>query len=240
MIALLPRAEDAERLAQSGAGAHTADELHVTLAFLGDAADVADQRAEFDAVGIMASDGVPPIEGRLWAAAAFNPGTEDQCIAWLVGDVTRALSATHARVMDSLPAGIREKQHKPWAPHITARYGTSNPRPLFGHLGPVVFDRIRVSIGDVDHDYPLTGARLFPEGADPAMVASFADRNNLERYWKTGAGAAKIRWGTPGDWTRCKRHLTKRVGDERARRICAQWHHETTGLWPGDRNNPGR
>lgn len=66
------------------------------------------------------------------------------------------------------------------------------------------------------------------------------DRTNLEAYWKRGAGAAKIRWGTPGDFTRCHAHLAKFVGDERANRICAQWHHDTTGIWPGDRRNPGK
>jgi hypothetical protein len=63
--------------------------------------------------------------------------------------------------------------------------------------------------------------------------------NNLEEYWKHGEGAAKIRWGTPGDWTRCHAHLAKHVGSERAKRICAQWHHDTTGVWPGSRLNPG-
>lgn len=61
---------------------------------------------------------------------------------------------------------------------------------------------------------------------------------NLERYWKNGKGALKIRWGTPGDWTRCHRHLVKYVGPARAARICSQWHHDMTGLWPGDKRNP--
>jgi hypothetical protein len=47
------------------------------------------------------------------------------------------------------------------------------------------------------------------------------NENNLERYWKTGAGAVKIRWGTHGDWTRCDAHLARHVGSERAKRICA-------------------
>jgi hypothetical protein len=63
--------------------------------------------------------------------------------------------------------------------------------------------------------------------------------NNLERYWKRGVGAAKIRWGTPGDWTRCHGHVAKQVGGQRAKLIYARWHHETTGVWPGDRRNPG-
>lgn len=61
--------------------------------------------------------------------------------------------------------------------------------------------------------------------------------NNLEAYWKRGEGAAKIRWGTDGDWRRCHAQLAKHVGDARARRICAQWHFETNGFWPGDQRN---
>lgn len=68
--------------------------------------------------------------------------------------------------------------------------------------------------------------------------------NNLESYWKRGAGSAKIRWGTDGDFTRCVRKLTKHVGSERAKRICAQWHKDKTGIWPGhhggdNKNGPG-
>lgn len=63
------------------------------------------------------------------------------------------------------------------------------------------------------------------------------NENNLERFWKHGEGALKIRWGTPGDFTRCVRELDEHVGTERAKRICAQWHHDTTGMWPGDRRN---
>jgi len=66
-----------------------------------------------------------------------------------------------------------------------------------------------------------------------------ADRNQLKRYWTQPGqpGYAKIRWHTDGDWTRCHRHLRKYVGDSRARRICAQWHFEVNGFWPGSKLN---
>ncbi len=70
-----------------------------------------------------------------------------------------------------------------------------------------------------------------------------ADRNQLKRYWTQPGqpGYAKIRWRTDGDWTRCHRHLRKYVGDSRARRICAQWHFEVNGFWPGSKlNRPGK
>jgi hypothetical protein len=42
----------------------------------------------------------------------------------------------------------------------------------------------------------------------------------LKRYWTIGRGAAKIRWGTPGSWRRCYRHLVKYVGPIVAPGLC--------------------
>ena len=73
------------------------------------------------------------------------------------------------------------------------------------------------------------------------VAAGGADRNRggaekLRRYWLHGVGAAKIRWGTPGDWTRCVRNLTKYMG-ARARGYCALRHKEATGMWTGDKEH---
>lgn len=60
----------------------------------------------------------------------------------------------------------------------------------------------------------------------------------LKAYWTVGQGGiSKIRWGTPGDWTRCERHLARYVGPEQAKRMCANYHHEMTGTWPGSDAN---
>ncbi|MDT0302915.1 hypothetical protein [Streptomonospora wellingtoniae] len=64
-----------------------------------------------------------------------------------------------------------------------------------------------------------------------------ADTNQLEQYWKYGQGALRIRWGTSGDFTRCERALDKHVGSARAKRICAQWHKDVNGFWPGSKKN---
>ena len=40
---------------------------------------------------------------------------------------------------------------------------------------------------------------------------------NLKEYWTTGKGGlTKIRWGTPGSWRRCHRHLLKYLGPRAA------------------------
>ena len=83
-----------------------------------------------------------------------------------------------------------------------------------------------------------------PNGNIMVMTAAGgADRNrgnaeNLRRYWTVGKGGLKIRWNTPGDWTRCFRNLKKYMGP-RAKGYCSLRHKEMTGMWPGDKRNPG-
>lgn len=53
----------------------------------------------------------------------------------------------------------------------------------------------------------------------------------LRAYWVRGDGAAKIGWGTEGDFTRCTAHLGKYVSDPEG--LCAEYHKAATGQWPG-------
>jgi HK97 family phage prohead protease len=56
----------------------------------------------------------------------------------------------------------------------------------------------------------------------------------LTKYWVSGEGAAKIGgWGHAGDFDSCVAHLAKYVGPERAKGLCAEYHHLATGAWPG-------
>ncbi len=73
------------------------------------------------------------------------------------------------------------------------------------------------------------------------VAAGGLDRNRgnaeeLRRYWTTGKGGMKIRWGSAGDWTRCVRQLSKYLGP-RAKGYCALRHKEMTGLWTGDKKH---
>ena len=82
------------------------------------------------------------------------------------------------------------------------------------------------------------------ESAQGVTAAGGLDRNRgnaerLRRYWKYGPGAAKIRWNTPGDWTRCVKQLSKHMGP-RAKGYCSLRHKEMTGVWPGDKRNVGK
>ena len=85
-------------------------------------------------------------------------------------------------------------------------------------------------------------ALMEDESCNKAMTAAGGlDRNRggaekLRRYWTVGKGAAKIRWGTGGDWTRCVRNLSKYMGP-RSSGYCALRHKEMTGVWTGDKNH---
>jgi hypothetical protein len=81
------------------------------------------------------------------------------------------------------------------------------------------------------------------EEFDALVAAGGLDRNRgnaeeLRQYWTHGKGALKIRWGTPGDWTRCVRHLSKYMG-VRSKGYCQLRHKEVTGVYTGSRFNPG-
>jgi phage head maturation protease len=54
----------------------------------------------------------------------------------------------------------------------------------------------------------------------------------LHAYWVHGEGAAKIRWGQPGDFDRCTTELGKYIRDPEG--YCNLAHHEATGMWPAE------
>ena len=55
---------------------------------------------------------------------------------------------------------------------------------------------------------------------------------HLKRYWIAGKGAAKIRWGVPGDFMRCVRQIRKYFPKD-PKGLCANLHHDAMGKWPG-------
>lgn len=73
------------------------------------------------------------------------------------------------------------------------------------------------------------------EGAD-VFESDYAAARRLKNYWLYGPGAAKIRWGSPGDWTRCVRNLSKYMGP-RAKGYCQLRHRDATGLYTGDKKH---
>lgn len=126
---------------------------------------------------------------------------------------------------------------------------SATPPPVV-ELESAVLNDVLKQTDDVQKDSEMTASGLdefsifWERVVEPLLAAGGVDRNrgnaeSLRRYWTKGKGALKIRWGTPGDWTRCVRQLSKYMGP-RAKGYCQLRHKEATGVYTGSRANPGR
>lgn len=65
----------------------------------------------------------------------------------------------------------------------------------------------------------------------PDTAPGDGQARKLKAYWVHGEGAAKIRWGTPGDFNRCVVQLGKYVQDPKG--LCNSYHVAALGVPPG-------
>lgn len=175
MVALVPANPDDLTVP----GGDPADQLHLTLAYLGD--DVASwpetyadevHRIVAAAAGAPTSDGeeiaqfntARPLTGNVFSHAVFNPngdkGFNAATVYLLDGDADRfeiedLAMQVQNHLRDALGGIDFPEQHRPYVPHVTAGYGV--PVSDLSFTGPVTFDRIRVALGGEVTDYPLGG-----------------------------------------------------------------------------------
>jgi hypothetical protein len=110
-------------------------------------------------------------------------------------------------------------------PQILADLSSPTPPPVVALDNPTYEDVLKQVDGG------LASSALVAKGG---LDRNRGNAEKLRRYWLYGRGALKIRWNTPGDWTRCFRHLVKYMGP-RAKGYCALRHKEATGMWTGDK-----
>jgi len=197
MIALVPSAQDVERLALDNG--EPAEELHCTLWFLGEADGWSeDQRNELIAGVRARAAGLGPIAAHAFGVNHWNPSSEDPAWVWAVGDDRDApYDATHLQearyvVQDALEDTHERpetpRQHSPWVAHVTGVYDTDTwpLEAMAERLGPLTFDRIRVAFGGTVTDIPL-GPEEEPPMEDTAAALTAA---LPVRTWSTPDGAA--------------------------------------------------
>ena len=188
MVALIPTAEDAVRLAV--AGGDPAGQLHLTLAYLGEdvtgwdpevvaavhevARELTDPSAEQSGQPVPADhDGRGPGQHGpltliIFAHSHFNPNGgpdgQEPCMVYQFGDGEdlNRVDALHSDVCWRVKEAIGEvnfpEQHAPYKPHLTAGYNL--PPDALSYTGPVTFDRLRVALADEVTDYPLGGGSM--------------------------------------------------------------------------------
>ncbi|MFD5788583.1 ADP-ribosyltransferase [Streptomyces sp. NPDC127037] len=199
MIALMPTATDAERLALAAAGSEPAEELHLTLFYLGEGADW-DEEHRADLIAGLRSrlaDVGEPLAARAFGAAHWNTDGDDPCWVWSVGDdrdssrdaprLENARWAATYALEDMHRQPDLHAQHTPWQPHVCAAY-SSSPSLLAAmneRLGPIRFDRVRVAFAGEYTDIPL--------GREEEATLMDDDETVT-----TGPLAARA-WSTPGD-----------------------------------------
>lgn len=182
MVALVPAEQDAAALAVEG-GVPT-DELHLTLAYLGDDVtgwDPGIAAAVHDVARHMTGGRSGPVGGDqedhrepgrrgpltldVFAHARFNPNGgpdgQEPCMVYLFGGegdldtVEGVRGDVCRRVRDAIGEVNFPEQHPRFLPHVTAGYNL--PPGALTFTGPVVFDRLRVALADQVTDYPLGG-----------------------------------------------------------------------------------
>lgn len=177
--------------------------------------------------------------------AALTPETSDVPPKYLavvspddLGAVMDLLAIVPASATSTEPMVYQRKDQK-WVPSDQYLRDLTSPTPplvvkLQGEdLNSVLkqvdgLEAVQSSAFDLD-------SHLLSFWVDSLTAAGGLDRNRgnaekLRRYWVHGEGAAKIRWGTQGDWARCVRHLEKYLG-ERAKGYCQLRHKEAMGVY---------
>lgn len=119
-------------------------------------------------------------------------------------------------------------------PAFAEAYIALGPHPLLDNAD--ADEETLASIGEVE----VTGEReSFKRG--PGWITHPKETKRIHDYWtkKGQPGYAKINWGVPGDFNRCRVLVGEKIAinspeDTRfLNQICSQWHHDALGIWPG-------
>lgn len=205
MVALVPSEADLDRLALPGG--EPREELHLTLAYLGDAVDVAPEVADalLGHLREIAAEAGGPVVANAFGVAYWNPTGPEPAWVLNVGDDREGTGPTMADVhgevreltenlVPTLPA-----QHSPWQPHVCIAYSiTGIFNDLVERLGPVTFDRLRLAMGGDVRDLEL-GAAASP--AATIRSAAGGDAVSWRKVRGSGDCPADQPWAVVEDGT---------------------------------------
>lgn len=152
MIALVPTDEHANAFAV--AGGLPPEELHLTLAYLGEAVDLGIDEIEYcQEVCEQLSVLYNPMDIMSFANASFNPNSEQAAVYLMDGSDVEEVAELVQELCTEFVPNLPE-QHSPWIPHMTIGYDMGVDK-LVRCESPVRFDKIRLAIGSEIFDYPL-------------------------------------------------------------------------------------
>lgn len=194
MIALRMTEPDARVMEVEGG--EDADELHVTLCYLGDATALTEQYATSELIDHLAevAETYAKIHTETFALDIFNPESDEYDTAVVLGvRGTPGMLEIQEAVYDCLGKLDVEypDQHEPWIPHITLAYTDDLGRALAwtDRIGPIIFDRIRLAIAGMTWDFPL-GVPLTAAGKHEFDESKVKRDNHGQFAKKAGFGDA--------------------------------------------------
>lgn len=206
MVALYPTAEQAQQLALDGG--EDPESLHVTLAYLGKAADLTPQQkaAAASVCSAMASLHAP-LEGTYAGVARFSASESSDGLDPVVAlpDVQGLVALRNLLCEHLQAAGIPLPSEHGYQPHTTLTYvGQEDPMPLdrLPETVPATFSHVCLVMGGTRSDFPLTGS------AEP-LVAAGAPGETVQH-----AGASR----KLGDIDRALRERVRAASDAAVRR----------------------
>ena len=173
MIALVPSEVDLDRLVIDGG--EPREELHLTLFYLGDAADTnsATQAATTFAIGEVVQL-QQAIEVTGFGAALWNPlGANPAIVLNVGGEILEDVRETIEDVLETVWDVEVPEQHSPWVPHVCLAYSGDEGlvSQALQRVGEITFDRVRVAWGSSVTDFPLYASPIAAEPLDDTGVA---------------------------------------------------------------------
>ncbi|MFF4188092.1 2'-5' RNA ligase family protein [Streptomyces sp. NPDC001691] len=243
MVALYMPQDIAEGIAQPEGTPPT--DLHITLAYLGDADALGGQPDDLTDIVTSAAAGTEPLAGSIGGIGSF-PDHGDGTPTWVPVDIP-GLAELRQRITDRLaasPYSEAVRTEHGFTPHITLGYDLPPVTPV--PSTPVKFTELHVVHGPDRVAIPLTGPAPEPSPVEAksarqvvleAKSAGGSDKNRgnaeqLRHWYVRGEGAARINWGSAGDFDRCVAIAGEHMTPEDAKGYCNLRHHDALGIYP--------
>lgn len=160
MVALIPDAAALQALADTEGVTEPADQLHLTLCYLGDSSEqpLATNKARvIDAVASWATAHGRTLRGEINGAGRFFHSEDDGTNAVFVSPDVPGLPELRQTLVEAIEsAGFDYAQNHGFTPHITVAYVPEEaPTPPIRISTPVIFDHATLAWGDEQYDFPL-------------------------------------------------------------------------------------
>jgi 2'-5' RNA ligase len=222
MIALFPDVRAARAIAGQAGVTEPVEDLHLTLAFMGDSSEFPqsnDKARVVEAVKQWAIEQGKPLKGAINGLGRFFNAESDDTNAVYVSPDVPGLPELRQSLCDWIEAsGFDYAQNHGFTPHMTVAYvPVDAPTPAIRVETPVTFDKVTLAWGDEHIEFPLGTAVAMKDTA----VADIIDRYKALSTEATALGLEPVAWtvkDAADDLFESELGWAKRLGKEARKR----------------------